>query len=125
MLRLAAKGQPLRVVSDQSASPAYPPALAARTAELVERDASGIFHIGGGASVSWFEWAGKIFRAAGLNPPLSPTTEREFQLPARRPKDSGLSNAKAEALGITPMPPLDDAIRAYMEARVKRLAARS
>jgi dTDP-4-dehydrorhamnose reductase len=124
MLRLAAKGQPIRVVDDQSASPTYSPALAARTAELVEREASGIFHLGGGAPVSWFDWAGKIFHAAGVNPPLKPTTEREFRTPARRPKNSALSNAKAEGLGITPMPPMDDAIRAYMEARAGRLAAR-
>jgi dTDP-4-dehydrorhamnose reductase len=124
MLRLAAKGQPIRVVEDQAASPTYAPALAARTADLVEHGASGIFHLGGGSPISWFDWAGKIFRAAGLNPPLKPTTEREFRTPARRPKYSALSNAKAEVVGIAPMPSLDEAIRSYLEARTGRLAAR-
>ncbi len=124
MLRLAAKGQPIRVVEDHAASPTYAPALAARTADLVERGASGIFHLGGGAAISWFDWAAKIFSAAGLNPPLKPTTEREFRTPARRPKYSALSNAKADALGIAPMPTLDEAIRMYLEARAGRLAAR-
>jgi dTDP-4-dehydrorhamnose reductase len=124
MLRLAAKGQPIRVVEDHAASPTYAPALAARTADLVERGASGIFHLGGGAPISWFDWAAKIFSAAGLNPPLKPTTEREFRTPARRPKCSALSNAKAEALGIAPMPTFDEAIRMYLEARAGRLAAR-
>jgi dTDP-4-dehydrorhamnose reductase len=124
MLRLAEKGQPIRVVEDQAASPTYSPALAARTVELVELGASGIFHLGGGAPISWFDWAAKIFSAAGLNPPLKPTTEREFRAPARRPKYSALSNGKAEALGITPMPSLDEAIRMYMEARAARLVGR-
>jgi dTDP-4-dehydrorhamnose reductase len=124
MLRLAAKGQPIRVVEDHAASPTYAPALAARTADLVERGASGIFHLGGGAPISWFDWAAKIFSAAGLNPPLKPTTEREFRTPARRPKYSALSNAKAEALGIAPMPTLDEAIRMYLEARAGRLVGR-
>jgi dTDP-4-dehydrorhamnose reductase len=124
MLRLAANGQPIRVVEDHFASPTFAPALAARTAELVERDASGIYHLGGGAPISWFDWAGKIFNAAGLNPPLKPTTEREFRTPARRPKYSALSNAKAEALGIAPMPSLDEAIRTYLKAREGKLAAR-
>jgi dTDP-4-dehydrorhamnose reductase len=124
MLRLAAKGQPIRVVEDLSASPTYAPALAARTADLVERGASGIFHLGGGSPISWFDWAAKIFTAAGLKPPLEPTTEREFRSPARRPKNSALSNAKAEALGIAPMPSLDETMQAYLEARAGRLAAR-
>jgi dTDP-4-dehydrorhamnose reductase len=124
MLRLAATGQPIRVVEDHAASPTYAPALASRTADMVERGVSGVFHLGGGAPISWYDWAGKIFGAAGLNPPLKATTEREFRTPARRPKYSALSNAKAEALGIAPMPSLDQAIRAYLKAREGRVAAR-
>lgn len=117
MLRLAAQNNPIRVVEDHVASPTYAPALAARTADLVERGAHGIFHIGGGSPISWFDWARKIFDAAGLNPQLKPTNEREFRTPARRPKYSALSNAGIEALGLPPMPSLDDAIREYLTAR--------
>jgi dTDP-4-dehydrorhamnose reductase len=124
MLRLAAKGQPIRVVEDHVASPTFAPALAARAADLVERGAQGIYHLGGGSPISWFDWAAKIFAAAGLNPPLQPTNEREFRAPATRPKYSALSNAKAEALGVAPMPTLDEAIRIYLEARSERLALR-
>jgi dTDP-4-dehydrorhamnose reductase len=120
MLRLAAKGQPIRVVEDHVASPTFAPALASRTADLVERGAEGILHIGGGTPISWFDWAVKIFEAAGLNPPLKPTNEREFRTAAHRPKYSALSNGKLHALGIAPMPSLDDAIRLYLEARRAR-----
>ncbi len=120
MLRLAAKSQPLRVVEDLAASPTFAPALASRTADLLEHEAIGVYHLGGGAAISWYDWASKIFSAAGLTPPLTPTTEREFQSAARRPKCSALSNAKAEALGIAPMPSLDQAIRLYMTARSER-----
>jgi dTDP-4-dehydrorhamnose reductase len=123
MLRLAAQGQPIRVVEDHVASPTYAPALAARTADLVERDAAGVFHLGGGAPISWFDWAVKIFGAAGLQPRIKPTNEREFRTAARRPKYSALSNAKAEALGIAPMPSLDQAIREYLEIRARSLQA--
>ena len=115
MLRLAAKNDPIRVVEDHVASPTYAPALAARTVDLVERGTHGIFHIGGGSPISWFDWAAKIFQAAGLNPPLKPTNEREFRTPARRPKYSALSNAGIEALGLAPMPSLDSAIREYLK----------
>jgi dTDP-4-dehydrorhamnose reductase len=120
MLRLASSGQPIRVLEDFFASPAYAPALAARTADLVDRELDGVFHIGGGAAVSWFEFAKMIFRAAGLSPELRPTNEREYRTEARRPKYSPLSNAKMESLGIEPMPSLEDAVRDYFERRKAR-----
>jgi dTDP-4-dehydrorhamnose reductase len=125
MLRLASNGQPIRVVEDHVASPTFAPALAARTADLAEQGASGVFHLGGGAPISWYDWAAKIFEAAGLTPPLQPANERTFRTAARRPKYSALSNAKSEALGIAPMPSLDEAIRTYLAVRAEKTAARS
>ena len=78
MLRLARNGQTVRVVEDHVASPTFAPLLAARTIDLWERGARGLFHVGGGAAISWFEYARIIFRAAGLHPELKPTNEREY-----------------------------------------------
>ena len=117
MLRLAAEDKPIRVVEDHVASPTYAPALAARTADLVEKAARGVYHAGGGSPISWYDWAVKIFDAAGVRPRLKATNEREFRTAARRPRYSALSNAKLESLSIAPMPPLDQAIRLYLAAR--------
>jgi dTDP-4-dehydrorhamnose reductase len=124
MLRIAAEGKPIRVVEDHVASPTFAPALASRTADLAAQRARGIFHLGGGSPISWFDWAVKIFDAAGLKPPIKPTNEREFRTAARRPKYSALSNRKVEAMGIAPMPSLDEAIRAYLERRRSRAVSR-
>ncbi len=121
MLRLAASGQPIRVLSDHVASPTYSPYLAARTADLVDRNLTGIFHIGGGQPISWFDYAAMIFRVAGLHPELKPTNEREFRSAARRPKYSALSNAKMERSGIEPLPPLETAVKLYMQERARRV----
>jgi dTDP-4-dehydrorhamnose reductase len=115
MLRLAASPNPIRVVEDHVASPAYAPALAARTAELVSRQASGLFHIGGGTPISWYDFAAMIFRIAGVKPELRVTNEREYRTPARRPKYSALQNARIAQLGLEPMPPLEQCLRDYMQ----------
>jgi dTDP-4-dehydrorhamnose reductase len=120
MLRLAANGQPIRVVNDHVASPTYAPLLAARSADLVDRGFTGIFHIGGGEPISWFDYASMIFRIAGVHPEVKATTEREFRTAARRPKYSALSNAKMERCGIEPFPPLETAVRMYMAARAEK-----
>lgn len=117
MLRLAAEGRQIRVVEDHIASPTYAPALAARTADLVEKGAHGLFHLGGGTAISWFAYARMIFRLAGLEPELRPTNEREYRTAAHRPKYSALSNTKAGSFGLESMPPLEEAVRQYMRAR--------
>ena len=117
MLRLAGSGQPIRVVEDHVASPTFAPLLAARTADLVERTQSGVFHIGGGSPTSWFQFARTIFEVAGLQPMLMATNEREYRTAARRPKYSALSNAKMERAGLAPMPPLREAVEAYFARR--------
>ena len=123
MLRLAASGHPIRVVEDHVASPTFAPALAERTADLVEMGQRGVFHVGGGRAISWYQYARIIFDAAGMNPPLRPTTEREYRTAARRPKYSALSNAKMEALGIAPMPGLEQAVRSYLAERPSAVTA--
>src|ERR1700680_791266 len=117
MLRLASNKQPIRVVEDHVASPTYAPLLAARTADLVESKQHGLFHVGGGTPISWFDYAAMIFRVAGLRPELQPTNEREYRTAARRPKYSALSNAKMERCGMEPMAPLEKAVEMYLKAR--------
>jgi dTDP-4-dehydrorhamnose reductase len=119
MLRLAASPSPIRVVEDHVASPAYAPALASRTIDLVERKLDGIFHIGGGYPISWFEFAKLIFEAAGVQAKLVATNEREYRTPARRPRYSALSNAKMERAGLTPMLPLKEALKDYFARRAR------
>lgn len=122
MLRLAQSDQAIRVVEDHVASPTYAPSLAHRTRSLLERDCSGIFHVGGGTPISWYEFARLIFTEAGLNPELRPTNEREYRTPARRPKYSALSNSKMESAGVEPMPALAEAVADYFHRR-RRLVA--
>ncbi|MEO7649361.1 MAG: dTDP-4-dehydrorhamnose reductase [Bryobacteraceae bacterium] len=117
VLRLAAGTQPIRMVEDHVASPTYAPLLAARTLDLVERHCSGVFHIGGGTPISWFNFAKLICEGAQLAPILQPTNEREYRTAARRPKFSALSNAKMESEGLAPMPALALAVKSYLTIR--------
>lgn len=123
MMRLAGSKSAIRVVEDHVASPTFAPLLASRTIDLVEQNQSGVFHIGGGYPISWFQFAHTIFEVAGLNPLLLATSEREYRTPARRPRYSALSNAKMERLGLEPMPPLKTAVESYFAERKRRLSA--
>lgn len=118
MLRMAAEKKTVRVVEDFTGSPTFAPLLAARTADLVERNATGLFHIGGGVPITWFDFARRIFAVAGVKrPALQAVSEREYRAAARRPKYTALSNRKMEKLGLAPMPPVDEALKMYFAER--------
>lgn len=117
MLRLAREGKPIRVVEDHSASPTYSPALASRSIDVFEKNLEGVFHIGGGQPISWFDFAKLIFNKTGVQANLTPTNEREYRTAATRPKFSALDNARLREHGIAPMPPLDQALEEYIAAR--------
>jgi dTDP-4-dehydrorhamnose reductase len=125
MLRMAKANNPIRVVHDHVASPTYAPAIAVRTVDMVEKKIGGVYHLGGGEAISWYDYAKLIFELAGLSPSLQATDEREYRTAARRPKFSALSNSKLEAAGITPMPKFRDAVQAYLNAREHAIAHRS
>jgi dTDP-4-dehydrorhamnose reductase len=91
--------------------------------DLIERDLSGIIHAGGGRAISWFEYARLIFREAGINARLQPTSEREYRTLARRPRFSALSNSKMESLGLDPMPLFEEAVRQYLRIRERAAGA--
>lgn len=121
MLRLAKSGQTIRVVEDHVASPSFAPAIASRTADLIALKQTGVFHIGGGEAISWYNWAKLIFESASLSAELKPTNEREYRTAARRPKFSALSNAKLESVGVKPMPPLAETLAQYWASRPVKL----
>ena len=114
MLRLAREGKPIRVVEDYFASPTYAPALASRAIDLLERDLNGVFHIGGGEPISWFEFARMIFEKAGVTANLSPTTAAEYPTAAARPPYSALKNARMRQHNVPLMPDLANAVDDYL-----------
>ncbi len=99
MLRLAQQKQPIRVVEDHVASPTYAPALAERTADLVDQKLRGVFHVGGGTPISWFDYAAMIFEIAASSRNFgrraSASIERRPSAPNTRPCPTASWNGAA------------------------------
>lgn len=117
MLRNAHAGRPLRVVSDTIASPTFAPALAQKAVSLADAGASGLYHAGGGESISWYDFARLIFDVSQIEANLESTTRAEYASSAARPRFSALSNSKLEAGGFGGMPSLREAVLEYFDRR--------
>jgi dTDP-4-dehydrorhamnose reductase len=112
MLRLARERDRLNIVDDQFGAPTTSVEIAAATRKIIqgvvdgqfgeEKDWSGTYHMTCAGSTTWFGFAQAIFaRAEGLlegrMPELIPIATSDYPTPARRPRNSILSNARLHA----------------------------
>ncbi|RZU98349.1 dTDP-4-dehydrorhamnose reductase [Spiribacter vilamensis] len=115
MLRVGAERDALQVVSDQYGRPTYAGDIATVIRHLATSIAEpslpwGIYHAVGGRIVSWYEFAGMIFREAtqrGLleqAPAVEPIATASYPTPATRPLRAVLAPSPAlnAATGYSP-----------------------
>jgi dTDP-4-dehydrorhamnose reductase len=90
ILKRAAAGEPLRVVSDQVGRPTLADDLADAIIRLIDCEARGIVHFANAGHCSWYEFAEAIVHAASYTNPVKPICTAELARPARRPAYSVL-----------------------------------
>jgi dTDP-4-dehydrorhamnose reductase len=122
MLRVAGRGQPLRVVNDQVSCPTYTLDLAGTFLDVIEKRGRGTFHITNSGGGTWYEFACEIFALLGMKPDLDPTSTAEYGARAPRPAYSVLANDRLKALGIAQPRPWREALSDYLRLN-GRLAA--
>lgn len=119
MLRAAAQGKHLRVVSDQIVTPTATADLARKVIELIHTESYGLYHITAQGSCSWHEFARTIFEFSNIRADLEPVTAEAFGAAAPRPRYSVLRNRRLELLGLDDLPPWQDGLRRYLADRGK------
>lgn len=115
MLRLGRERDLVRVVDDQICSPSYVPHVAQAIRFLLSTDAYGVFHVVNSGKASWFEFAGEIFRQAGIETCLEPITTEQYGARAPRPAYSVLDTAKYRALGGPVLVSWVDALAEFLQ----------
>jgi dTDP-4-dehydrorhamnose reductase len=127
MLRLGAERGGVQVVADQVGAPTYTVDLAETIARLLPTSQYGIYHVTGGGSCSWYEFAQAIFAAAASHAALDPArapspyasvtvtpcTTAEFPQAATRPAYSVLDAQALRLGGFPTMRHWRDALHAF------------
>ncbi len=120
MLRLGAEREELKVVADQRGAPTWTGHLAPPLLRLLERGATGTFHLTNSGETTWCELAATIMAKASLRACVVPTTTAEYGAPAPRPAYSVLDNAAWRALGEEPLPGWQQGLDGYLTERWPR-----
>jgi len=114
ILDLADTRDRLTVVNDQTGSPSYAPDLAENTIRLLEKSATGIYHLTNSGETTWHGLANTAVTLAGKDCIVSPVSSSEYPTKAVRPQYSVLDVSKfTRTTGITPRR-WEDALRQYI-----------
>jgi len=110
--------KPVRVPTDQLATPTYSDDLAAATYRIALRRGTGMWHVGGPDMLSRFDLARAVAEEFALDAStLRGVTTAELKQKAARPLAGGLRNARYEReFGAEPVRPVRDALREMRDA---------
>lgn len=115
VLTNAREKQPLRVVTNEVASPTYTPDLAAAITRLIATRQYGIYHLVNAGRASRHAFARHALDLAGYaDIPVTPITLAEFQRASQPPEYAALHNMAGARLGIV-LRPWQEALAAFLQ----------
>jgi dTDP-4-dehydrorhamnose reductase len=104
----------LRVVSDQIGSPTWTRDAAGTLLDLLESQATGLFHYAAGGYASRSEVAELAFRRLGVDCRVVPCRSEDLSAPARRPLNSRFNCDKVDKVLRRPRPAWQDSLNEYL-----------
>ncbi len=112
----AAMSEYLKIACDEFSVPTSTKTVVDCTLRAVEQGMIGRYHLTNSGFCSRYEWATRVLKTLGLRKFIRPVSMAAFNLPAKRPGFSAMSNASlAEALNI-PIPAWEDAVDSFLRS---------
>ena len=114
LMQKLARGEAVRVVTDQYNSPTLADNLAQALLGICEKDITGVYHVAGKTRISRYGFAVKIARKMGYDETLiRPVDSASLNQVAKRPRDSSLNVSKVEGALGKPMLKIDEALQIF------------
>lgn len=94
LLRWAECNDYLKVSSDEVSVPTSTRTIVDVTLKALKDGLEGLYHLTNSGYASRYEWAKEVFKVLGIDKFIRPVSSEMFNLPAKRPKFSAMSNEK-------------------------------
>jgi dTDP-4-dehydrorhamnose reductase len=109
------RGEDASGIDDRTGTPTFVRELAQRLVPLLLTGRFGTYHLAGPEPISWHRVLVRCKELGDLPGQVVAQRADDLGLPAPRPRNSALSSVFLTAVGIPPMPPLDDSLRAALD----------
>jgi dTDP-4-dehydrorhamnose reductase len=114
LIEWAKNNEYLKIACDEFSVPTYTDTVVDVTLKALEQGLTGQYHLTNSGFCSRYEWAKVILNAVGVNKFIRPVNMETFNLPAKRPKYSAMSNRKlADRLHID-IPTWEESVKSFL-----------
>lgn len=121
LMQWSSSGNELKIAVDEISIPTHTKIVAQNTIKALSKGIAGIYHLTNTDYCSRFEWAKEILELTGRNNVLLPVSKDIFNLPAKRPDFSAMSNQLiSNELNIT-IPHWKESLKEYVCSFIQKL----
>ncbi|MFN3739747.1 MAG: dTDP-4-dehydrorhamnose reductase [Thermodesulfovibrionales bacterium] len=114
LLTWAKEKERLQIASDEVSCPTSTTTIVEITLKALKEKLTGLYHLTNSGYASRYEWAVFILKSLGIKKEITPVSSAIFNLPAKRPNFSAMSNQRISRL-------LNVSIPVWQEATLERL----
>jgi dTDP-4-dehydrorhamnose reductase len=120
MIKLARKGEKIKVVNDQVLTPTSTKDMTEKLYELIQGSNFGLYHMTNTGQCSWYDFAVEIFKFAGIAADISPIKSSEYITKAQRPFYSVLDNKNLRNAGVRDFRHWKEALNDYIDTKYNK-----
>jgi dTDP-4-dehydrorhamnose reductase len=114
LIEWARNNEYLKVACDEFSAPTYTGTVVDMTLKAIEQGMTGRFHLTNSGFCSRYEWAKMTLNTIGMNKFIRPVSMDTFNLPAKRPKFSAMSNSKLAGQLNVSIPSWEESLRFFL-----------
>ncbi len=104
----------LKIACDEFSVPTYTGMVVDITLRAIEQGVTGVYHLTNSGFCSRYEWAKLILNTIGVSKFIRPVAMDTFNLPAKRPKYSAMSNRKLAGHLKVDIPSWEESVRSFL-----------
>jgi len=115
LLTWAKNNEYLKVAYNEVSVPTSTRTIVDITLKALDNDLRGMFHLTNSGYASRYEWAKEIFRIKKIDKFILPVSKEIFNLPAKRPDFSAMSNRKISQILNTEIPYWNEELNEFLK----------
>jgi dTDP-4-dehydrorhamnose reductase len=104
----------LKIACDEFSVPTYTGMVVDITLKAIKQGMTGRYHLTNSGFCSRYEWAKMILNTIGVSKFIRPVTMDSFNLPAKRPKFSAMSNSKLAGNLNADIPSWEESVSSFL-----------
>jgi len=121
LLEWAKNSEYLKIAYDEVSVPTSTRTIAEVSLKAIENGLTGLYHLTNSGYASRYEWTKKVFEIKQIKKFIKPVSSDIFNLPAKRPKFSAMSNEKIKNMLNVDIKNWDEELTSFLMERVNSI----